>query len=232
MQAAIAFSNVTTVADGGLAGAQALPTAARWGGKYSTSSAPSGFVVLSGDTTFQRGDVTFELHRTFYDLGGSAQSGPDANTDSVVCTSRAFGTDSTSSQQWRVSVGHAGVLDVGGLNPVHDTYDLDGAWSDTLTSHFSSLSGSTTVDCYAQTHGVGAGIHLPKSANYPSDGTITWTIYAQRLRNGDRSSVEKTLQATVTLTFNGTRYPIITVNGTWSYTFDLDTHLLVRAGVA
>jgi hypothetical protein len=44
--------------------------------------------------------------------------------------------------------------------------------------------------------------------------------------------VEKTLSAVVVITFNGTRYPIVTVNGNWSYTLDLDTHVLARAGLA
>ena len=124
------------------------------------------------------------------------------------------------------------MLDAGGLNPVHDHFNLAGAWSDTLSTHFVSLSGSTSVDCYAQTHGVGAGIHQSKASSYPSDGTITWTIFAQRLRNGEHGSVEKSLAATVVITFNGTRYPIVTVNGTWSYTYDLDNHTLARAGIA
>jgi hypothetical protein len=232
MQAAVSFANVSAVADGGLAGAQSVSTAVRTPIRYPRGSGSTAFVETWSDTTFARGDVTFELHRAFFDLAGNAQVFPDATTDSVVVTSRASGTDSTSSAQWRASVGHAGALDAGGLNPIHDTFHLAGAWSDTLTTHFTSLSGGTTVDCYAQTHGVGAGIDLPKAATYPSDGTITWTIYAQRLRNGQRVSVEKTLQALVVITFNGTRYPIVTVNGTWSYTLDLDTHTLARAGVA
>jgi len=232
MQAAIAFANVSVEADAGLSGARTAPLAAAFRGPNAPTSQGGGFVAQSADTTFQRGDVTFEIHRAFFDLTHAPQAAPDASTDSVVVTTRAFGTDSTSSAQYRVTVGHAGEMGVGGVNPVHSVLNFDGAWADTLASHFTSLSGLTTVDCYARTHGVGAGIHAAKTSPYPDSGTITWSVYAQRLRNGERGSVEKTLQATVVVTFNGTRYPTVTVNGTWSYTYDMDGHVLARAGGA
>jgi len=230
-QAMIAFDDVyAVVAGAGLNRAQAAPLAAR-SGRFASQSASGGFAVLS-DTTFQRGDVTFQLDRRFFSLTHVEQVVPDLTTDSVVVTSRAFGTDSTSSARYRVTVGHAGQLRAGGLIDARPVATLEGAWADTLDSRFTALQAAVTRTFYTRVLTVANGVTVQKSwvQGYPSGGTIVWTIHAQRTRDGNRADVEKTLDAVVTLTFNGTRYPVVTVNGTWSYTLDLDTGLIARSG--
>ena len=230
-QAMIAFDDVSTVVDGaGLNGAQAAPLSARTG-RFAPQSGGGTLAVLS-DTTFQRGDVTFQLSRRWFNFLHVEQSVPDGTTDSLVVTSRAFGTDSTSSVRYRVTVGHAGQLRAGGLNVLRPMATLQGAWADTLDSRFTALQEAVTRTFYARVLTAANGITIQKSGGtgYPATGTIVWTIHAERTREGNRADVEKTLDAVVTLTFNGTRYPVVTVNGTWSYTLDLDTGLISRTG--
>jgi hypothetical protein len=176
--------------------------------------------------------VTFVLRRRYFTSAGVEQTVPDGATDSVVVGSRAFGTDSTSSARYRVTVGHAGQLRVGGLLVTRPIATLEGAWADTLDARFTALRQAVTRTFYARVLTVANGVQVPKSSGngYPSAGTIVWTIHAQRTRNGDLGDVEKTLDAVVTLTFHGTRFPVLTVNGTWSYTLDLETGAVSAAG--
>ena len=229
-QATIAFDNVNTIVDGaGLSSAQAAPLSAR-SGRFAPQSSGGAFAVLS-DTTFERGNVTFELSRRFFSVTQIEQTVPDGTTDSVVVTSRAFGTDSTSSARYRVTVGHAGQLRVGGLFALRPVATIEGAWADTLDSRFTALQAAVTRTFYARVLTVANGVTIEKAGSgYPASGTIVWTIHAQRTRDGNRADVEKVLDAVVTLTFNGTRYPTLTVNGVWSYQLDLDTGILTRYG--
>jgi len=230
-QAMIAFDDVNSVVNGaGLNGAQAAPLSAR-SGRFAPQSFGGGLVLLS-DTTFQRGNVTFQLSRRWFSFLHVEQAVPDGTTDSLVVTSRALGTDSTSSLRYRVTVGHAGQLRAGGLVAFRPIATLQGAWADTLDSRFTALQEAVTRTFYARVLTVANGITIQKSGGtgYPATGTIVWTIHAQRTRDGNRADVEKTLDAVVTLTFNGTRYPGVTVNGTWPYTLDLDTGLISRSG--
>ena len=230
-QAMIAFDDVyTVVAGAGLSRANAAPLTAR-AGRFAPQSIGSPYAGLS-DTTFQRGDVTFQLSRRWFSLTHVEQTVPDLTSDSVVVTSRAFGTDSTTSARYRVTVGHAGQLRAGGLVDARPVATIEGAWADTLDSRFTALQEAVTRTFYARVLTVANGITIQKSGGtgYPATGTIVWTIHAQRTRDGNRADVEKTLDAVVTLSFNGTRYPGVTVNGTWSYTLDLDTGLISRSG--
>jgi len=215
--AGISFDNVNTVLQ---AGEPAAPV-------------PVDAVVLT-DTTFQRGNVTFELSRRYFTAAHVEQTVPDATTDSVVIGSRAFGTDSTSSARYRVTVGHAGQLRLGGLIAARPIVTLEGAWGDTLDARFTALRQAVTRTFYARVLTVGNGVRVPKSSTtgYPTAGQIVWTVHAERTRNGVLGDVEKTLDAVVTLTFNGTRFPVLTVNGTWSYSLDLVTGTVSAAGSA
>ena len=225
IQAGIAFDNIRT-AVGASIGAAPSPIGFR-----------SPWVIEGGfaaDTTFTRGSITFELSRRWFDVSRVEQTVPDATTDSMVVGTRAFGTDSTTfASRYRVTVGHAGQLRIGGLVSTRSIGTIEGAAADTLDSRFTALSGGTRT-FYARSLEVATGIQIPKTGGnaYPTTGTIQWLIHAQRTVNGNRGSVDKTLDATVTLHFNGTRFPTVTVNGAWNYVLDLDTGAVTRVGTA
>ena len=214
--AGMTFDNVNTVFRSAIPSGAPLPVDA---------------VVLS-DTTFQRGNVTFVLSRRYFNAAHVEQTVPDASTDSVVVGSRAFGTDSTTSTRYRVTVGHAGQLRIGGVIALRPTVTLEGAWSDTLDARFTALRAGVTRTFYSRVLTVANGIRIPKSGGtgYPTAGQVVWTVHAERTRDGNRGDVEKTLDAVVTLTFNGSRFPVLTVNGTWSYTLDIDTGTISLSG--
>jgi hypothetical protein len=121
--AGMSFDNVNTVLQSGDLGAAPAPVDA----------------VVFSDTTLTRGNVTFQLSRRYFTAAHVEQTVPDASTDSVVVGSRAFGTDSTSSARYRVTVGHAGQLRVGGLIASRPILTLEGAWADTLDARFTAL---------------------------------------------------------------------------------------------
>ena len=222
IQAGIAFDNLTTEFQASAGAASATPLlGTTLGGTAS-------------DTSFTRGAITFQLSRRWFNVAQVEQTVPDATTDSLVVTTRAFGADSTSTGRYRVVVGHAGQLRVGGLVAARPIYTAAGGAADTLDSRFTSLSGGVTRTFYARLLGIATGIEIPKASptGYPTTGTVRWVIHAERTRSGDRGDVEKTLDATVLLTFNGTRYPTLTVNATWGYMLDLDSGAVTRGGGA
>lgn len=222
IQAGISFDNLTTMFQAS-AGAPSAPF-----GKI------PGPVLTASDTSFTRGAITFQLSRRWFSFAHVEQTVPDATTDSLVVTTRAFGADSTSTTRYRVVVGHSGQLRIGGLVATRPIYTIGAGAADTLDSRFTSLSGSVTRTFYARLLSVATGIEVPKSSptGYPTTGTVRWVIHAERTRSGDRGDIEKTLDATVTLSFNGTRYPTLTVNGTWGYVLDLETGAVTRGGGA
>ena len=230
IQAGIAFDNLTTMLQAS-AGAPSGPVGFRTP-PVGTNAGGGGFTTAS-DTTFTRGAITFQLSRRWFDAARVEQTVPDATTDSLVVTTRAFGADSTSTARYRVVVGHAGQLRVGGLVATRPIYTIAGGSADTLDSRFTSLSGVTRT-FYAWLIGVATGVQIPKASptGYPTTGTVRWVVHAERTRSGDRGNVEKTLDATVTLTFNGTRYPNLVVNATWGYVLDLETGAVTRGGGA
>ena len=59
-------------------------------------------------------------------------------------------------------------------------------------------------------------------------GTATWVMHVDRLRSGDRGDISSTFDAVVVVTFNGTRNPDVTVNGSFHYTIDLATGAVTR----
>lgn len=183
------------------------------------------------DTTFTQDGVTVALSRSWFSLTGMEQSLPDADTDSVHSTSRVTGE--AQSARYDVVIGHAGQLGIGGIHPSRTEIWINGAMADTLTSHFQALVRPVERWFVCRTSSVIQDVRWPKSTGmntYPGSGTITMTLFASRNRDGDRLDFDRTFEATVVVTFNGTRYPDVTVNATWHYVWDLDNGTIVRAG--
>lgn len=230
VQASMSLANFATIVTAGVGGSDGGPSgnAPR---PLALSSHGPGFAVMA-DTTWTAGALTITLSRTWYSLTGEEQAQPGPTTDSVSVTSRIAGSDSTA--RWAVTVGHAGWAGVGGLNPLRDAWWLNGSQADTLSSRFTALHRPVTRWFDARTQTTVANVRwtkpLTSEPTYPSSGTATLVLAATAWRDGARVEVERTLAATIVVRFNGTRYPDVSINGSYRYTWDLETGTIVRAG--
>jgi hypothetical protein len=227
VQATIALANLGSVIEGA-AGADG---GASPGSPLALTSRQPGLGVQS-DTTWSHGSLVFELSRRWFSLTGTEQDLPDATTDSVHVTSRIAGTDST--DRYVVTIGHAGSSSLGGLNPLRDEVWLNVAQSDTLVSRFAALYRPVTRHFEGRTITTASDVRWLKPTSpeptYPGSGTLVMTLAAIAYRDGARLDVEKSWNATIVITFNGTRYPDVVINGSWQYVWDMESGTIVRAG--
>jgi hypothetical protein len=191
----------------------------------------SGTATVAAETTFTVGAVTWHVVRAFYD----AQGAPMADYDPVATTRMLTMADAHGSitmPRYSASFGHASSLDLRGLSVLQDTLWFNGVAHDTCQSAFASFDSTRTRHLYLESAATWTNVRwLKPVATYPwpLGGTVVWNIQADRLRSNDVADVEVHLSALVTVTFNGTRFVPVVVNGTWTYTLDLLTGTVVRA---
>jgi hypothetical protein len=133
--------------------------------------------------------------------------------------------------RYSATLGHSSSLDVRGISVLQDTLRFTGVAHDTCLSAYTSLDSTRTRHLYVECAGRWMNIRWLKPVStypWPLSGTATWVVSADRLRSSDRGDVEAHLDATATVTFNGTRDVIVVIDGTWTYTLDLLTGAVAR----
>ena len=205
-----------------LAGAsQAVPMAQRSGGVLGVSSA---------DTTFSRGNVTITLGRTFFDAGGNELQQWDPSATRVRIDSWIRG--SVTGLGYQATFGRTGVLDIDGLAPAADTLVFSGTATDTTDATFTSIEGMRTVDVHALGNRALTAIKKLKDSNinpWPLSGSATWNLAVDKYAAGPGGSIQVHWDATAVLTFNGTRFASLLVNGRYHYVVDLQTGIVTRS---
>lgn len=209
-------------ADGASGGVSGSPAA-----RFPSRAGAGAFA--QAETTFTSGNVTYTLGVTFYDADGNELSGYGPLAHRMLVTTRATG--SVTSQQFNATLGHAGTLDVTGLEAALDTLVFDGACNDSVDASFQSLDGLRTRYFKWRSGSVltDAALLKNRQANpYPLSGTLTYIVHAERYGSNQFAAVEKTWDATVTIVFDGTSTPELTVNGVFHYRLNLVSGIVVR----
>jgi hypothetical protein len=209
-------------AAGAMSGSASAPAPLRWQADVPTPS--------YSETTFTRGGITVTMTRRFFDESGAELPSYGPTADRLLATCRASGTHE--SEGYSGSLGRIGWLDVHNLLASKDTLVVDGGSNDTLISQFTAMDPSHTRYFYWLSQGSIAGVRALKDRSvnpYPLSGAASWTVSVDILRDGDRGNVEKHLDATVVVVFNGTADPDLWVSGTYRYKLNLDTGLVIRA---
>lgn len=187
--------------------------------------------AATADTTFTAGFVTWTLGRTFYNAAGTEQGSYNPlTTTRMDATARGVGQVSTATDT--ASFGSAALLQVRGLAAAQDTFVADGARHDTLLTSFWAPVRQARVHTYVEGAEALAAVRQLKPVDqnpWPLSGTATWTLAVDRLATSDRGSVQRHYASTVVVTFNGTRYVGVIVDGAFHYTLDLKTGQVVRA---
>lgn len=182
------------------------------------------------DTTFTSGGITYTLGVTFYDAGNNALSGYSPLATRMVVTSRATGL--FTGQQFAASLAEAGTLDVTGIEAAKDTLSFNGSCADSVDAAFQSRDGLGTRYFRWRSAAVLAGVPMLKNRQtnpYPLSGTLTYTVHADRYGSNQYATVEKSWDATVVITFNGTATPDLTVNGVYHYRLNLTNGTVTRS---
>jgi hypothetical protein len=184
---------------------------------------------VASDTTFAIGAITVHLSRTFYDALGHETDGYTLLTTRLVAASRAFGTINT--ERYVAIVGRAHTIEARGIGVASDTIRVEGSGADTIQASFHSLSGNRTRYFHARTTTLLEGIVFPRpieEGDWPSSGTATFTVVADRLRGNDRVDIEAHMEPTVVVHFNGTADVDLDVSGDHGYRVNLRTGFVRR----
>jgi len=186
--------------------------------------------VTAADTTFTRGPFTITLSRSFYDIDGNQLQQWDASAVRAVIESWVRGA--VSGPRYQATVGRTGTLNVNGLAAAVDTLTFDGVATDTTDARYTSLDGTRTADVHVLATRVLAAVKALKDRNanpWPLSGTATWNVAVDKYANGPQGGIEVHYTAVVAVTFNGTQFADVAVNGRYHYRLDLQTGDVVRS---
>jgi hypothetical protein len=200
-------------------GSTSLADVAR-GGVSPATLGRAGVPMTQGDA-----NLSWSLVFTFYDAAGNPQQVYDPETTArIVVHAKVRGT--LTSPEHRAFIGSDRLLDVAGVLPTETTIEVDGSARDTADFSFDATNGSSS----RHYHLLGAGDLTDmrqlkdKSVNpYPLSGTARWAIVVDASSRDANGTKEAHYEATVLVTFNGTRYPTIEVTKNFRYQMDLDT---------
>jgi hypothetical protein len=110
-----------------------------------------------------------------------------------------------------------------------DTIVFQGASMDTLENHFRSLDSLRTRHFHWESDLAIDNVNWAKGAPYPASGTVTLIANADRYVSNSNVTKDGHWHAVITVTFNGTATPDITINGSFHYHWNLITGLITRA---
>jgi len=209
-------------ADGASGGVSGSPAASFNPGRLAAG-------IAAAETTFTNGGITYTLGVTFFDANGNELPGYGPLAHRMLVTTRATGDIAT--QQFTASLGHAGSLDVTGIEATEDSLTFQGACNDSVDASFQSLDGQRTRTFHWLSSAILANVKALKDRQvnpYPLSGTATFIVHAERFASNQSLEVDRVWDATVVVVFNGTANPELTVNGSFHYTVNLNTGVVAR----
>lgn len=193
------------------------------------SATSGGFPTAAAETTFASGSVTYTLSITFFDADGVELPGYDTTAVRMVVAARATG--SFSSPHYTATVGHSALHDVTGIEPSTDRLTFNGEADDTLNADFTDQepSGARSFDWTSATDWEDVVALKDDAVNpYPLSGRLVWSAVVDVVVLRDGKQIAAHHEVTAWVTFNGTRYPEIVINGTHHYVADLETGAMQR----
>ena len=189
-----------------------------------------GLPALPGDFECENASppgLTVTRTCTFYDGDGNEQDAFDAQfTAMVVVHAEMEGTIDRG--EWSATVSRVRDYTVSGLEGDETTLTWDGTGSGTMTRIRQTRDGDEVqMDMVSEQEATGVVIPVPRTPDgWPLAGTITSSVTVT-ITGGPRDGV--TRERDVTITFDGTQYATVTVNGE-TFTIDLANRQHARRG--
>lgn len=174
------------------------------------------------DTTITDGGATLSFSVQFFDAGGTEQPGFDEQTtDRIHATSWLRGEYADANGLF--TLGSGAEWDATGLAPGSDRQTTNGSRADSV--HWEYQDDSTSASYTTRATGdVRSVVRMkPIGEGYPLSGSIRWTLFVDLHVVANSGSADHTLRGSALVTFNGTRFVPLVLNGRHHYTLDLDT---------
>lgn len=188
-----------------------------------------GVASKTGAQIQDEGSFSWSFSLTFFDAAGNPGPYDPETTARMRVIARARGH--LTSAEHSASIGVDRLLDVSGLLPAETTIEVDGAANDTADCAFEASDGSAERRYHLLGRGALTDVRQLKDESvnpYPLSGTARWDVSADAFERQGEETAEAHYQATVIVTFNGTRYPTIEVSESYRYRTDLETGEVVR----
>jgi hypothetical protein len=124
------------------------------------------------------------------------------------------------------------MLDLSGLLESAPQVAVNANRNDTLSAEYAGPEGEAQLSllCAGAWNQVRRDKPLEEHP-YPASGSASWSVDASRAWQTPNGSGEEQYACAVVVTFNGTRYVPMVVNGQYTYTLDLDTGEVTLQGV-
>lgn len=183
------------------------------------------------DTTIVEGDDVWQFSAHLYDEAGNEQADFDpATTYRLSASSWVHGTWNDANAT--ATIGSRGLLDMRGLGTPWSDVTTNGSRSDTLDCTFASDTTSRHYRSVCTGTLSNVVRAKPFAQNpYPTSGRVSWSVSADLFATQGSGSAEAHWNAAVVVTFDGSRYARVVVNGTHTYTLDLETGLVTPLAV-
>lgn len=187
---------------------------------------PAPSLSADPDTTYDDGGIKFESTRVWYDAAGNPVPAGDPSAVRLVTTTRASGT--FESERDTATIGHSSTLD---LRRDGEALRVDGAALDTLVNHCRSWDGTRTHTLWWNSALAIEAVRLgfDPASPWPLSGRMTYTAHAVRSASGEGGEIERAFDVLVVIVFDGTAQPLLVVDGTWRYRWNIATGTLTRA---
>jgi len=170
------------------------------------------------NTSITSEGLSAEFSHDFYDAGNNLLEAYGPTAVRMNWKSHIWGT--LESLRDTATIQHHANLDLTGIQLLDTALVINGTCADTLFNRFHSLDSLLARYGYWRSTLTAAAIALRKEDGMPLSGTLTYVVKLDKLRSGELGDVEKQLRAIVVITFNGTRYPDVVVNGVYHFKWD------------
>ena len=179
-------------------------------------------------TSATRDGLTIDRSCTYYDAGGTQQDAYDSLTTASV-TVHVNVSGSVSRDEWgSASVNRVRDITVTGLEGVETSRTWNGTGTATVSRiHTTQDSNTVQIDMTSTETATNVVLPVPRTAtSWPLSGTITSTV-TLTFTGGPHDG--ETMTRDVTVTFDGTQYATVTVNGE-TFTVDLASRRCTGGG--
>ena len=175
------------------------------------------------DTTVTDSNFSWSMGVHWYDADGVEQGAYDSlTTTRVVVDAHAHGT--ATGEGHSMTIGSTSHLQLDGTATHQTQLTANATRADSISSSFTGPAGESSfvMTCAGAIVNV---VHIkPQSEHpWPESGTATWNVHAHEVAHTPHGNAERSYMAEVAVTFNGTRYAALVVNGEYHYTLDLVT---------
>jgi len=176
-------------------------------------------------------DVAWTFDATWYDAAGGEQVAYDSATTARVVTHQT-GRGTYSDVGFTATLGHSAVVDLSGLLAAATQVSVTATRSDTLQANYSGQDGEAqlTLRCTGGLAQVTRDKPLTENP-YPASGSASWSVDGHRAAQTPNGSFSDDYEVTVSVTFNGTRYVPLVVDGRFQYLLDLETGVVTPVSV-